>query len=275
MSDDQYGEASRGHPAEVRHQGRTATTFVEIVGALVGDFDVIEVLTALTSRAVELLDAAAAGVLLADSDGRLRVIGASTEAIELLELFQIQNDEGPCLDCFQTGEVVLHSNLNQSSPWPRFSTECTEAGFASVCAVPMRLHNRTIGCLNMFLRGDGGLTDADVNLAQAFAHVATVVIIQDEATRTAAIREDQLSHALTSRIAVEQAKGMIAERFDVDMDEAFVRLRNYSQNNNVALTGLAEALVAGTANIDDVTSRSGRRRQETRAPDSATADSHH
>jgi transcriptional regulator with GAF, ATPase, and Fis domain len=258
--DDDNNEASVLHSVSAQHQGRTANTFVEIVGALVGDFDVIEVLTALASRAVELLDAAAAGVLLADADGRLRVIGASTEAIELLELFQIQNDEGPCLDCFSSGEIVLHSNLNTASPWPRFSKECTEAGFASVCAVPMRLQHRTIGCVNMFLRGDGGLTDADVALAQALADVATVVIIQDEASRDAAIREGHLSHALTSRIAIEQAKGMIAERFGVEMDEAFARLRSYSQNNNVGLTGFAEALVAGTANINDVASPQRRSR---------------
>ncbi|MFT4866909.1 MAG: GAF domain-containing protein [Ilumatobacter sp.] len=258
MTDSQTEQTNPLHPVSAHSQEETVATFVEIIESLVGDFDLIEVLTALTSRVVTLLDAAAAGVLLADSDDCLRVMAASTEAIELLELFQIQNDEGPCLDCFQTGEVVLHSNLNQSSPWPRFSTECTEAGFASVCAVPMRLHNRTIGCLNMFLRGDGGLTDADVNLAQALADVATVVIIQDEATRIAAIREDQLSHALTSRIAIEQAKGMIGERFDVEMDEAFALLRHYSQDNNVALTSLAQSLVAGTASISDLTSRQRR-----------------
>jgi GAF domain-containing protein len=250
MSDDQSGEASRGHPAEVWHRAETVAAFVEIVGALVGEFDLIEVLTALTSRVVTLLDVEAAGVLLADSDGCLRVVGASNEAIELLELFQIQNDEGPCLDCFKTGGVVLHSDVNLPSPWPLFSKECTEAGFASVCAVPMRLQSRTIGCLNVFLRGDGGLTDADVNLAQAFAHVATVVIMQDEASRHAAIREGQLSHALTSRIAIEQAKGMIAEHFDVEMDEAFARLRNHSQDNNVGLTSFAQSLVAGTTDID-------------------------
>ncbi len=238
-------------------RAETATTLVEIVGTLVGEFDLIEVLTALTSRVVALLDVEAAGVLLADSDGCLRVIGASSEAIELLELFQIQNDEGPCMDCFQAGEVVLHPNLNLSSPWPLFSKEYTEAGFASVCAVPMRLQSRTIGCLNLFRPSDGGPTDGDVNLAQAFAEVATVVIIQDEASRNAAIREGQLSHALTSRIAIEQAQGMIAEHFDVEMDEAFALLRSYSQNNNAGLTSVAQALVAGTANIDDVTSRHG------------------
>ena len=150
----------------------------------------IEVLTTLTSRAVELLDAAAAWILLADSDGYLHVIGAPTEQIELLELlelFQIQNDEGPCLDCFQSGEVVLHSNLHPSSPRPLFSKECTDAGFGSICALPMRLQNRTIDCLNMFLRGDGGLTDAEGALAHALADVVTVVIIQDEASLAQAL----------------------------------------------------------------------------------------
>ncbi len=236
-------------------QTLTATTFVEIVQTLVGEFDVIEVLTALTTRAVELLDASAAGVLLADSEGNLRVIGASTEQIQLLELFQIQNDEGPSLDCFQIGEIVLHSNLSSPSLWPRFSAECTRVGFASVCAVPMHLKNRTIGCLNMFLHEPGGLSNTDVGLAQALADVATIVITQDQATRDAAVREGQLFHALTSRIAIEQAKGMIAERFDLDMDEAFARLRSYSQNHNVALTGLAQSLIAGTTDLNNVTQR--------------------
>ena len=260
MKDNQNEAPARPRSVSAQHQGQTANTYVEIVRASVGDFDVIEVLPALTSGAVELLDVAAAGVLLADADGRLCVIGASTEAIELLELFQIQNDEGPCLDCFLSGEVVLHSNRDTRSPWPRFSKECTEAGFASVCAVPMRLRYRTIGCLTMFLRGDGGLTDADVALAQALADVATVVIIQDEASRDAAMREGHLSHALTSRIAIEQAKGVIAERFDVEMYEAFAGVRFYSQNNNVGLTGFAQALVAGTANRNDVASPQRRSR---------------
>ncbi len=234
-------------------QTLTATTFVEIVQALVGDFDVIDVLTGLTARSVELLNAAAAGVLLADNNGGLRVVGASTDQIELLELFQIQNDEGPCLDCLQSGEVVRHNDLNTPSRWPLFSEECTLAGFAGVCAVPMRLSTRTIGCLNMFLDQPGGLSDYEVSLAQALADVATIVIIQDEASRDAAVREGHLFRALESRIAIEQGKGMIAERCGVDMEEAFSLLRQHSRNHNLALTGLAESLVAGTTPIDDIT----------------------
>lgn len=233
-------------------QTLTATTFGELVDTLVGDFDVIEVLTLLTTRCVELLAAGAAGILLADNDGHLRVIGASNEKIQLLELFQIQSDEGPCLDCFRTGQVVLHSDLDTHSPWPLFAAECTKSGFASVCAVPLRLKSHTLGCLNMFMSGSGGLTAIDVALAQSLADFASIALVQDQATRDAATREGHLQHALASRIAIEQAKGMIAERRRVDMDEAFSRLRSYARNNNRHLTEVAEAIVATTLPIDSM-----------------------
>lgn len=239
MSDDALTKATT-------RQALTATTFVEIVDTLVGDFDVIEVLTVLTSRCVELLGAAAAGILLADGDGHLRVIGASTEQIQLLELFQVQNDQGPCLDCFTSGKVVLHSDLDTVSPWPLFAPECSKAGFASVCAVPMRLKSQILGCLNLFMSAPGGLSTADVALAQALADVASISIIQDQATRDAETREGNLQHALNSRIAIEQAKGMLAERNSTDMNEAFSWLRSYARNNNRGLTEVASALIDGT-----------------------------
>ncbi len=220
----------------------TAQTFVEIVDTLVGDFDVIEVLTLLTTRCVELLNVAAAGILLADGDGQLRVMGASTEVIELLELFQIQNDEGPCLDSFQTGRVVIHPELQIGSPWPKFAAESVRRGFPSVCAVPLRLKEVNLGCLNLFMSEPVRLPDTDVALAQALADVASIAIVQDQATRDALIREGQLQHALNSRIAIEQAKGMIAERAGLDMDHAFHRLRSYARDHNLGLTEVAETL---------------------------------
>lgn len=244
--------------AELRalnRQALTATTFVEIVDTLVDDFDVIEVLTLLTSRSVELLQAAAAGILLADSDGQLRVIGASTEQVGLLELFQIQNDEGPCLDCFNAGAVVRSSSLDGVSPWPRFAVESVNAGFLSVCAVPLRLKDLILGCLNLFMSEPVGLSDAEIALAQALADVASIAIVQDQASRQAAIREGHLEHALTSRISIEQAKGMISEHGNIDMDEAFTRLRSYARNNNRGLTEVAESLVAGTLSVDSVSER--------------------
>jgi ANTAR domain./GAF domain. len=236
----------------LNRQALTATTFVEIVDTLVDDFDVIDVLTLLTSRSVELLEAAA-GILLADSAGHLRVIGASTEQVQLLELFQIQNDEGPCLDCFNTGKVVLNARLGARSPWPQFAAECVRAGFPAVCAVPLRLKDVILGCLNLFMSEPVQLSDAEIALAQALADVASIAIVQDQAVRQAAIREGHLQHALTSRITIEQAKGMIAERGGVGMDDAFARLRAFARNSNRGLTEIAEALIAGTVTIDSIT----------------------
>ncbi len=240
------------HDRSLARRALTATTFVEIVDTLVDDFDVIDVLTVLSSRCVELLEAAAAGILLADAEGQLRVIGASTEAIEVLELFQIQNDEGPCLDCFRTGAVVVVADLATDVAWPRFATEAVRAGYPSVCAVPLRLKDLTLGCLNLFMAHPEPLAPADVALAQALADVASIAIVQDQVTRQSVIREGQLQNALTSRVAIEQAKGMIAERAGVDMDQAFAKLRAYARRTNERLTEVATGLVGGTVNMDAI-----------------------
>ena len=220
----------------------TATTFLEIVDPLVGEFDVIDVLTSLASRCVELLDVAAAGILLA----------ASTEQVQLLELFQLQSDEGPCLDCYRTGLVVASERLDAESPWPVFAAESLRVGFPSVCAVPLRLHDVVLGCLNLFMRDPVPLGALDVALARALADVASIAIVQDQATREAAVREGQLQHALSSRIVIEQAKGMLAEFAGVDMDHAFARLRSFARNRNRRLTEVAAELVAGSIAVAQV-----------------------
>ena len=102
MSDDRNGAGGR--------EALATTTFVELIDTLVDNFDVIDVLTVLASRSVDLLDAAAAGILLADTNGHLRVMAASSEQIALLELFQIQNEQGPCMDSFRAGQVVAHAD---------------------------------------------------------------------------------------------------------------------------------------------------------------------
>ena len=236
-------------------QALTATTFVEIVDTLVDDFDVIDVLTHLTSRCVQLLQAAAAGILLADANGQLRVIGASTEQVGLLELFQIQNDEGPCLDSYRTGSVVFDASLDAHSAWPRFAEESVRSGYPSVCAVPLRLKNLTLGCLNLFMSEPIALTGAEMLLSRALADVASIAIVQDQATREAAIRQGHLQHALASRISIEQAKGMIAERAGIDMDDAFKQLRSFARSNNRLLTEVAQSIVAGTTGIESLFDR--------------------
>jgi transcriptional regulator with GAF, ATPase, and Fis domain len=266
MDTERAGPAIAAEAAERSALGRqalTATTFVEILDTLVDNFDVIEVLTVLTSRTVELLSASAAGILLADENNQLRVMAASTEQIQLLELFQLQNDEGPCLDSFRTGEVVAHDDLAALSPWPLFARVSIKAGYPAVCAIPMRLNERVLGCLNLFMSTPVALPPTDIALAQALADVASIAVVQDQVTRLAAIREGHLQHALTSRIKIEQAKGMIAEHARVDMDQAFNRLRAHARNNNLGLTAVAEGIVDGSLTIESV---AGSRRPPTPPP---------
>ncbi|CAN5516864.1 GAF and ANTAR domain-containing protein [soil metagenome] len=237
-------ESEREVMSQLRPQAGAA--FVELVEALVDDFDVIDVLTVLTTRCVELLDAAAAGILLADGAGTLRVVGASNEQAQLLELLQVQNDEGPCWDCYHTGDVIISQDMTAGSPWPRFAPVSVAAGYPSVCAVPMSLKQFRMGCLNLFMSEPVRLPDADIALAHALADVASIAIVQDEATRAAAMHEHQLQHALESRIVIEQAKGMIAAQADVDMDNAFSRLRAHARNNNLRLTDVAAKVISGS-----------------------------
>lgn len=166
----------------------------------------------LVERCVELLDVATAGILVADGAGRLRVVATSSEQAEHLELFQIQNDEGPCLDAYRTGETVNVGQLGPESSWPGFAAESLRAGSPAVCAVPLRHRDQLLGCLNLFRSEPIALAEDDVHLSQALAAVASITMLQDEAARAAAAHQGQLQHALDSRVAIEQAKGMIVER---------------------------------------------------------------
>ena len=220
---------------------------VEMADTLVEDYDVIDVLTALTDRCVNVLGVSAAGVMLASPHGDLRLVASSSEAMRVLELLELQAQEGPCLDAFHTGEPVAHENLRAGSGrWPAFSAAALGAGFQSVFALPLRLRDMTIGGLNLFSVEMTPMDERDVIVARAFADLATISVLQHRAATEAQRLNEQLSHALTSRVVIEQAKGVIAERAGVDMAEAFSRLRRYARNNNLRLTHVAQTAVDGT-----------------------------
>lgn len=230
-----------------------ADTFVGIVDSLVDDFDIIDMLTGLTHGCVDLGLATASGILLADEHAKLRVMAASSERAHLLELFQLQNDEGPCLEAFSTGEPVEHPDLAAAHDrWPTFAPEAVRAGFRSVHAFPLRLRTSVIGAMNLFSTEARDVGEAAPHLAQALADVATIAILQDQMMRQSDLRAGQLQHALDSRVAIEQAKGMLAERANVDMDEAFAMLRTYSRSAQRHLTDVATQLVNGTMAVDHV-----------------------
>jgi len=221
--------------------------FVELADTMVAEFDVIDFLHLLTRRSVQLLDASAAGVLLADPRGELRLVAASTEAVRVLELFQLQNDQGPCLDCFHTGQPVAAPDLTAAGQiWPQFAAAARQAGFAAVQALPMRLRDQVIGALNLFQATPGGMGHEDVRVGQALADVATIGLLQQRGTRRSETLNEQLQGALNSRVAIEQAKGKLAERAGLDMDQAFTTLRAYARDRNLRLSELAQAFIDGS-----------------------------
>ena len=225
-------------------------TFVELTDTMVAGFDVIDFLHLLTDRSVQLLDVSAAGLLLADPRGELRVVAASSEAARLLELFQLQNDQGPCLDCFRTGRPVAAGDLAAAAPrWPRFAPAAQRAGFAAVQALPMRLRDQVIGALNLFRAVPGAFDPADIRIGQALADVATISLLHERSMRHSDTVNEQLQTALNSRVIIEQAKGKLAERLGLDMDQAFSVLRGHARTRNLRLSDVALAFIDGSETL--------------------------
>jgi GAF domain-containing protein len=237
-----------------------ARTFVDIVDTLVDDFDVVDLLTLLADRCVEVLDVAAAGLMLVAPEGDLRVVASSSEAARLVELFEVQSDEGPCVDAFRTGAPVVNQDLALiDGRWPHFAPVAIDAGFRSVHALPMRLRGAIIGALNLFRADEGDMEEPDILAAQALADVATIAILHHRASSEVQIVNEQLTLALNSRIVIEQAKGVVAERLGLDMEHAFLRLRNHARNHNLRLVDAARDVVEGHLNPEtfDSPRRSG------------------
>ncbi|HEY6647247.1 MAG TPA: GAF and ANTAR domain-containing protein [Mycobacterium sp.] len=234
---------------------RLATIFVEVADTLVDEFDLIDFLHLLTDRAASLVDAAAVGIVLADPRGRLEFMAGSNENVKLLELFQLQNHEGPCLEAFRTGHPVINVDLGAAGGrWPRFAPRATALGFQAVHAFPLRLRQQVIGAMNVFGATKGGdFHDTDVAVMQALADVASIGLIQERAIRRGEVLSEQLQGALNSRVVIEQAKGAVAQARGVSVDEAFVSIRSYARSNNRRLTDVAHTIVAGPATAEQLT----------------------
>ena len=217
---------------------------VSLVDNVLHDFDVVDLLTELTERCADLLDIAAAAFLLADPLGQLRLLAATSKQTWELELFQLQADEGPCVDCYATGQPVSVADLRLATArWPRFVPAALEAGVASVHAVPMRAAGMVLGSMGLFGVRPGELTESDLLVGQTLAHVACVAILQEHPPTPSTVIP-QLRAAMTHRIVVEQAKGFLREHFDVSVDEAFSLLRRYARAHGDHLTDVARQLMA-------------------------------
>src|SRR6202161_799995 len=225
-------------------------TFVELADTLVADFDVADFLHGLADRAVQLLEVDAAGLMLADQRGSLRVVASSTEQARMVELFQLQHDQGPCLECFQTGLPVYEADMAAAAQrWPVFAPAAAGAGFAAMQGPPMRLRDEGIGAMNLFMRTPGQLDQSGLRMGQALADVATIGLLQERNLRHQEVLAEQLQGALNSRVAIEQAKGVLAERLSLDMGEAFELLRGQARAQNRRLAELAGAVANGSEDV--------------------------
>src|SRR5918998_5169403 len=225
---------------------RLAEVFVELADTLVEEFDVVEFLQMLTERCVELVDTDAAGLMLDDQRGHLQVGAYTTESARLLELFELQRAEGPCLDCFATGQVIGNVDLADSrGRWPVFTEAALSSGFTYCHALPLRLRRQVLGALNLFTVERKALTDDHLAVVQGMADIATIGLLHERALHDQVVLAEQLQAALHSRIVIEQAKGVLSARAGISVSDAFTRMRTHARRTGLHLTRVAEAGVAG------------------------------
>lgn len=221
--------------------------FIGFADRLVGDFDVLDLTIQLTEDCARLLDVGAAGLLLADAGGVLHLLAGTSKQARNLELFQLQRDEGPCLDCYHSGQPVSVADLRtESARWPRFVAGAAEQGFVSVHAIPMRLRDEVLGALGLFGTTAGALAEGDLRLAQALAHVAAIALVQHNISTDRVSLLPALQSTVISRGLLEMAKGVLVEVHSVSMDDASIRLRRYAHEHGQRLTEVARTVVTVT-----------------------------
>jgi transcriptional regulator with GAF, ATPase, and Fis domain len=225
-------------------------TLVELADTLVDDYDVIDFMQTLAERSVALLDVSAAGIMLSNATGHLSHAACSSEQMRLVELFELQLEEGPCFDAFRTQTAVRASTAAETARrWPRFAEHARAGGFVAVSAVPLRLRDSAVGALNLFSNGDDALNDDELRIVQAMADIATIGILQERLARDQNILTTQLEAALQSRVVIEQAKGVVAERNQIDVDDAFRHIRTYSRSSNRRLGDVAREIIDGRSDF--------------------------
>ena len=243
---------------DVTREGQIVATFVQLASTMADDFDVVEFLHHLVERSVQLLDCSEAGLLLEDAAGELRVMASSSERSDALELLQSQNSEGPCYESHRTGKAVFSEDIAaETGRWPTFAPAAAQSGFVSVHALPMRVQGKSIGTLNLFRNARGRIDDRDVTVGQAMADIAAIALVQERAVREKHIVVEQLQLALRSRVVIEQAKGVLAERLQVGVEDAFARMRSYARAHNQRLGLVAAEVASGRLDPADLRAHRG------------------
>jgi len=236
-------------PMNNDRESRLASTFVRLTDTLVVGFDVVDLLHSLVDTTADLLEASAVGLVLSDGTGELDVAASTSESTALVELAQVRAGTGPCVECFVTGRAVTAVELGSRPDWEEFERLAAAQGYQAVHSVPLRLRETIIGALTMYWNRPTALSANDSTIAQSLADVATISILQERALRESDLTVEQLQIALESRVLIEQAKGVVAWVHNVDMDEAFSRLRGYARSNSMPLKTVAQGVVDRSLSI--------------------------
>jgi GAF domain-containing protein len=240
------------------HEQAVSDTLIHLADTLVDDFDLLDYLDVLLTHSSRVLGATAGGVMLADRDGELQVLASSDERTRLMELYELQRREGPCVEAHLRAQAVVEEDLTTSSRWPAFTPRALEAGFRAAFAYPLRLRGECIGALNLFRDEPGPIPATDHRVAQALAHMAAIGIVNQRALSRAHVVVEELQTALNSRVVLEQAKGIVAERTGADMGEAYQLVRWYARNHNLTIRSVAASIV--TRELDVAALRPGDQR---------------
>ena len=229
-------------------QHRLLEVFVEVADTMVAEFDVIDLMNTLTEASVELLDAQAAGLMLTDQRGNLQVITATSDVVWDAVTLELFHGEGPSIDCFHSGQPVINISADVARQrWPRFAPAAH--GFTSVHALPLRLRDQAVGAMNLYLARPGMLSVTDVALGQGLADMATIGLLQERAVKEQTILTAQLQTALNSRVVIELAKAILAERFSVTPNKAFAVMRRFARNTSQPLSSVASRVIDGTLTV--------------------------
>lgn len=239
----------------MNREQRLVRTFVELADTLVSEFDFVDLLHTLAERSVDLLEADAAGIILADQRGQLQVVASTTHEARIVELFALQVSEGPCLDCFESGRPVVNVRLDEAADrWPSFTASASEAGFRSTHALPLRLRDQVLGVVSLFCSRAATLSEDNLAVGQALADVASIGLLQERAMLQKELLAEQLQAALNSRIRIEQAKGVLAERAGVEIEEAFAMMRRFSRQSSRRLSDVATDVILGSIEASELQS---------------------
>ena len=231
-------------PAADSRDSAIIDALVRLSDTLVDDYDVVGFLDSLVTACVDLVGVAGAGVMLDDQKGNLAVVASSSEPVRLLQILELRQSHGAAVECIRTGaQVTIPDIAAGADGWQEFGQLADAAGFRTGVAFPMRLRDAVIGSLEVFQNAIEPMSTSNEHLAQALANTATIGMLQRRTTQRSVVVAEQLQHALNSRVVIEQAKGMIAERRGVEPDAAFEALRHYARSHNLKLSDIAAAVV--------------------------------